>query len=446
MEVLLEIISGAAGLVTVGPVAIGFLERTKKTLRAWKTNKRAEEIRRMLEDLGAVTPSAIDDLLKQWVENGIRIHGEPGGPRRISKLSADSRDRVAELLLNLTREARMLTSRGTPRGTLARYGGIIEELIQSLNLRKAAGQPVGPGYPDWILTRLLGTGSFGEVWEGRLRHPNPHLGAGRTTARAFKFFTHASAKAAVLAEQEALTGIYAALNGDPHVAGFHFVAVEGQPYPFLVLEYIPGGSLEDWIMEPAARRVPLRKQEIIRGIVAAIARAHAHDITHRDLKPGNVLLTERLEESKRPEQYDVQAKIVDFGLAMIGAGRSQADTSDSPRGTPMYLPPEAEQLFRPRNPRQDDLFAIGVIWYQLLIERIERPPYDFAEHLRQLGHDTQTIRLISRCLADPDRRYADAQELAKDLSDGGLWPQWEPAPEGLYDVSHLVREYLTAGV
>jgi hypothetical protein len=68
-------------------------------------------------------------------------------------------------------------------------------------------------------------------------------------------------------------------------------------------------------------------------------------------------------------------------------------------GTSMYLPPEALEPFARRQPARDNLFALGVLWYQLLVERLERPPYDYPEQLQQAGADSHTIRLISRCLA-----------------------------------------------
>jgi len=73
---------------------------------------------------------------------------------------------------------------------------------------------------------------------------------------------------------------------------------------------------------------------------------------------------------------------------------------------------------------------------------LERPPYDFADQLRQKGLHAHAVRLIRRCLAHPERRFTDACAL-EDALKGVLPPDtpWE-VPEGCFDVSHLAREYL----
>ena len=107
----------------------------------------------------------------------------------------------------------------------------------------------------------------------------------------------------------------------------------------------------------------------------------------------------------------------------------------------MYWPPEAHEFGAPRQLGQDDVFALGVIWYQLIVNRLERPPYDYEEVLRASGQDTHTVRLIARCLAHPDRRFANAGQLEEAMTGADL-PRWPPVPDGCYDVSHLVREYI----
>ena len=109
-------------------------------------------------------------------------------------------------------------------------------------------------------------------------------------------------------------------------------------------------------------------------------------------------------------------------------------------GTNMYLPPEALEPFAKHQPALNDMFAVGVMWYQLLVERLERPPYDFAEQLQQVGAASHTIRLISRCLAHPQRRCADACELESAMLD---LPPIQQVPVGCFDVQYLAREYLS---
>ena len=71
------------------------------------------------------------------------------------------------------------------------------------------------------------------------------------------------------------------------------------------------------------------------------------------------------------------------------------------------------------------------------------PPYDFADRLRELGVDSQLVHLISRCLANPKRRYENSpQQLDEELDRVGDLPLWDPAPPGFFNVSQLVREYV----
>jgi serine/threonine protein kinase len=289
------------------------------------------------------------------------------------------------------------------------------------------GQPVSGGLVDWKLERFLGKGAFGEVWMGRNPgHPEP---------RAFKFFTQPGASDWLIArEQRTLYRVRAQLNRHPNIVEFIDVITRGTQCPFLVLEYVGGGSLEEWILA-RSHRPPLKKQEIMVGVIRGLSEAHTAGIYHRDLKPANVLLT---------PGPDVQAKIADFGLGLAeGEGEEAAGSPASEGilvGTTMYLPPEALQPFIRREPAQDDVFALGVLWYQFLVERLERPPYDFADHLRVAGVDSHTIRLIQRCLAHPDWRFADGCEVEAALIE---IPEviWNP-PQGCFDISFLAREYL----
>ncbi|MDC0715766.1 TOMM system kinase/cyclase fusion protein [Nannocystis bainbridge] len=120
--------------------------------------------------------------------------------------------------------------------------------------------------------------------------------------------------------------------------------------PFLVMEYLEGRPLDAVLAEGPleARRVVQLVIDIVRGL----SHAHRADIVHRDLKPANVFVTR-----------DGRAKIVDFGLASVAAGR--ADTQTSPlSGTPRYMSPEQW-----RGEDQDgrtDLWSVGVMLFEML--------------------------------------------------------------------------------
>jgi serine/threonine protein kinase len=201
-------------------------------------------------------------------------------------------------------------------------------------------------------------------------------------------------------------------------------------------EHVPGNSLEEWFLEDPDGRAALRKHEIIGDVIRALAAAHGQAIYHGNLKPANILPPETAARgfaTRGPPPQGPETKITGFGSAGL-------DATD--RGTgQLYVPPEASNAAP--DPAGADVFAIGVIWYQLLVGRLERPPYDFAEALRAAGQVSHTIAMISRCLASPGRRFADAVELEREFT-GEAPPLWPPVPKGCVDVSQIVREYLSA--
>jgi hypothetical protein len=136
-------------------------------------------------------------------------------------------------------------------------------------------------------------------------------------------------------------------------------AVEEKPIPHLVMEYIPGRTLQQKLDETgpleAPEMLPLAVQ-IARGLVAA----HAQGLIHRDIKPGNILLEESLEP---------HAKITDFGLARA-ADDASLTQSGVVAGTPMYMAPE--QAEGKAIDQRADLFSLGSVYYVMLSGR---PPF-----------------------------------------------------------------------
>jgi serine/threonine protein kinase len=300
-------------------------------------------------------------------------------------------------------------------------------LILNLQPKHRAGDKLNGG---WVLKQFLGMGSFGEVWVGRHdRYPED---------RAFKFFTQPGAKDWFDREGTALFAVQKDLKDCPNVIKYLDVA-DADPHRYLVLEYVDGGSLEEWILAPAAERRSLDIGDVVEGIVRGLAAAHAYGICHRDLKPANVLLT---------GGPDAIPKIADFGLSRVesplGVGSSAVSQAVTV-GTRMYLPPEAADPYETRPPAQDDVFALGVIWYQLVTSRLERPPYDFADRLAAAGTYSRAVRLISRCLAHPDRRFRGAGELLAELNAESADASWA-VPDGCLDVGPIAREYVERAV
>ena len=207
---------------------------------------------------------------------------------------------------------------------------------------------------------------------------------------------------------------------------------EHEGLPYLVMERLPGKSLADSLTEGPIESAWLC--EAAAGVLGALAEAHAAGIVHRDVKPGNILIS-----------ADGRAKITDFGIAKsVGTG---GDTSDLTRtghlvGTPAYLAPERLEG-HPASPRSD-LFALGVVLYEALAGRkpfqgdsplaVARAVAD-GEHVPLLAVrpdlDPGLIAAVERAMAhDPEDRFASAEEMAATLTGAPPDPTLDAFPAG----------------
>ncbi|MBM4195217.1 MAG: serine/threonine protein kinase [Gemmatimonadetes bacterium] len=205
-----------------------------------------------------------------------------------------------------------------------------------------------------------------------------------------------------------------ALYGLEEIAGSHA----------LVLELVPGATLADRLAHgPLPTDLALR---IAQQIAAALQAAHEQGITHRDLKPGNVMV--------RP---DGLVKVLDFGLAKVSDG-GQADqssviTSHGTRpgvvlGTPAYMAPE--QMSGRTVDKSADIWAFGAVLYEMLTGQRAFPGGDTAQVLAGVLRDEprwellppdappSVRRLLQRCLAkDPRARLRDIGDVRLEIED-----------------------------
>src|SRR5437763_6931356 len=139
--------------------------------------------------------------------------------------------------------------------------------------------------------------------------------------------------------------------------------------PYMVLEYVQGGTLEDRLA--AADGEPLPDNEtraISAGIAAGLAHAHSRGVIHRDLKPANVLF----DEEGRP-------KLADFGIARMAAGEGTLTEAGTVLGTAAYISPE--QAMGDPATAASDVYSFGVILYRMLTGRLPFEPSNPMELL-----------------------------------------------------------------
>ncbi len=216
-----------------------------------------------------------------------------------------------------------------------------------------------PTIPGYEIEGELGRGGMGVVYKARQVRLN------RTVAlKMILASEHSGPEAAIrfLAEAESVAKIQ-----HPNIVQiFHIDEHAG--HPFFEMEYIPGGSLADRLDNtPQPPRIAARLVEIL---ARAMASAHNAGVVHRDLKPGNILLS-----------GDGTPKVADFGLAKCLGVASGLTATNAIMGSPSYMAPEqAEGKTKDVGPLAD-LYALGAILYELLTGR---PPFRGATVLDTL--------------------------------------------------------------
>lgn len=194
-------------------------------------------------------------------------------------------------------------------------------------------------------------------------------------------------------------------------------AVEDEPIPYLVMEFIPGQTLQQRLDDSG----PLELTEVLRlgkQIADGLAAAHAQGLIHRDVKPGNILID---------TSVDDQVKITDFGLARTADDASMTQ-SGMIAGTPLYMAPE--QTLGQKLDQRADLFSLGSVLYQMLSGRPPfRAPTTVAVLKRVAEDDPRPIQdvipevpgwmcqIVGHLHAkNPEARYGSAKEVSKLLA------------------------------
>ncbi|MBC8058417.1 MAG: serine/threonine protein kinase, partial [Rhizobiales bacterium] len=321
-----------------------------------------------------------------------------------------------------------------------------------------AGSRIGP----YKLLRKLGSGGMAEVWLAQRDD-----GAFQRQVAIKLLFRHAGSNGRDTFAQrfDRERDILASLN-HPHIAGLHDAGVTPSGQPWLALEYVEGQTLTDWCdarylgVEPRVR--------LFRQVLLAVQHAHANLVIHRDLKPGNILVTAQGE-----------VRLLDFGIAklMEPEGAASIETELTRMAgrpmTPQYAAPE--QLLGQPLTTACDVYSLGVVLYELLCgERPYELKVESAAQLedailemeprapsrRALSEPTAMARgttsvmlrkllgsdldaIVLRALAkQPAQRYGSVEALGADLD---RWLGGEPvearAPSTVYRVGKFVRRH-----
>ncbi len=236
--------------------------------------------------------------------------------------------------------------------------------------------------PQYAFEKLAAFGGMGAVYRGRqvsLDRPvaikilPPEFGRQEDFADRFKSEARAMAK----------------LN-HTHIVGVYDFGITTEGHLYLVMEWVEGQTLHTLIQNGS---IPVRKAaSLAMQLCDALAFAHHHKILHRDIKPGNIMISE-----------DDQVKVADFGLARPITGEAE----ENPFGTPDYAAPEI--LGKGAVDQRADIFAAGVVLYEMLTGRVPQQPRRSVQEFAPLS--PRWDELIDRAThADPAKRFQDVGE------------------------------------
>ncbi len=235
------------------------------------------------------------------------------------------------------------------------------------------------------LEELQGRGPMSEVWRAhdstldrtvalKLLSPTANLGRFRREARAVASLAH-----------ENVMRVY---DYGEDAAG-----------PFMALEWLPGGTLEERLgREPLP---PDETRRVAQGVAAGLAHLHARGLVHRDLKPANVLF----DEEDRP-------KLADFGLARSTAGSGTLTEAGTVLGTAAYISPE-QAVGEPAGPASD-VYSFGVVLFRMLTGALPFVADDALALVNMHRNATPPAVESLRPDAPPDLARLTAAALRKD--------------------------------
>lgn len=212
----------------------------------------------------------------------------------------------------------------------------------------------------------------------------------------------------------------------PHILPIYDFG-QDQGYTFLVMKFIPTGTLRDWL----DREKPLslsQASKIVSQVASALDYAHRRGVVHRDIKPSNILLDE-----------DGNVLLSDFGLAKILESTTRLTASGASLGTPAYISPE--QAMGEEVDNRTDVYSLGVVLYEMLTGQVPFPGEALSVALKHIQEPPPPPRSLNPALPEaveqvilqalaknPDERFATAGALAHALEQAIAESEAPPPP------------------
>ncbi len=280
-----------------------------------------------------------------------------------------------------------------------------------LGWRPAPGLQI-PHRANWVVDKKLGEGAFGEVWLAQ------HAKTGER--RVYKFCYEAERLRSLHREITLFRLLKEELGFRDDIARILDWNLEEAPY-FIEFAYTEGGSLVEWAEAQGGldQVPPADRLEIAAQVATALAAAHSVGVLHKDVKPSNVLIESDGEGGPRAVLTDFgigmvtdRERLAAKGITVLGLTDMQAeDDSLSSAGTRIYMAPEL--LAGQASTIQADVYALGVMVYQMVVGDLDRPmAQGWKRHI-----DDELLRDDIAAFVDgsPQRRPGSAAEVAERL-------------------------------
>lgn len=404
-----------AGVFPIGDIVVElceayFKQKDERQLR--------EEVQSVAQDVKA-SQETLEKLLRQQAGDL---------PEELHQAIGLYLKQVPRHLQHSLRSAADPSGRTVPVGMSLRSAGDLRRLLPDRLPQFRPGERLEG--TDLRLVEFLAMGGYGEVWLAT------HESRKGSLLVVLKFCADPAAAPALKNELRLLDQIESEqLEGFVNVKNAN---LEATP-PYVEYEYVPGGDLASYVYElhhdgkASWRNVANLVLRLAKN-VGRIHRMTPKAIIHRDLKPDNILV------QRVKGKAGVKLKIADLGIGATVAAQEikdwQQTRANSQNNTALTA---CTPLWASRQQRngdvptpQDDVYALGVIWYQMMIgDFLREPPRGagWKEELTAREMPPKVVGLIERCIDDnPAKRPADAQQLAE-LIEKALAPVPNPNPK-----------------
>lgn len=368
-------------------------------------SKRTASARRAVQDLAELlkqAPSLADG--DRSVRGRIALLMQKLYPAEPARSRADFARRVSHARQSLSQEASLSARPGMPEPSPA--PAVAQDEIDGL----LAGT-------RYRLAHRISEGSMGEVWEAE------HVDLGRTVA--LKLLPSSVRSSGVARQRFRAEARVIARLDHPGLVKIHDFGVTADGRCYYGMELLEGETLEARLAKgPLTWRVAVK---LVREAASALGAAHQAGILHRDITPSNLFLT-----------TSGQVKLLDFGVARPLTEKKEETQAEAPLvvGTPEYISPE--QAAGAPSDGRSDLYALGVVLYELLTGRLPHPlgeegsatlpalltakitlvPPCPSSLVPDLHIPPALDRIVARMLErDAERRYASAESLIDALED-----------------------------